>query len=120
MLPDDLDALFLALGHRDRRLLLDVVRNNPGCCVDDLLAHFQTSRVAVLKHIRCLERADLILSKKVGRHRRLYFNVVPIQFIYERWATEFSAFWASGLTALKYRVESEASGRKPKSRKKHG
>jgi hypothetical protein len=45
---------------------------------------------------------------------------VPIQFIYERWATEFSAFWASGLTALKYRVESEASGRKPKSRKKHG
>jgi predicted transcriptional regulator len=109
MLPDDMDALFLALGHRDRRRILDLVRNNPGCCVDDLGEHFATSRIAVLKHLRILERADLIHSQKVGRRRQLYFNVVPIQLVYDRWATEFSALWASKLTALKYRIELEAA-----------
>jgi DNA-binding transcriptional ArsR family regulator len=106
MLPDDLDAVFLALGHRDRRKLLDIVRNNPGCRIEDLSAHFETSRVAVLKHVRVLERAQLIVSHKVGRERKLYFNVVPIQIIYDRWATDFSALWAGQLTRLKYRIES--------------
>ena len=105
MLPDDFDAVFAALAHRDRRRILDLVRNNPGCRVDDLGSHFETSRVAVLKHLKVLERADLIVSHKVGRERRLYFNVVPVQIIYDRWASEFSALWASPIAQLKYRVE---------------
>lgn len=119
MLPDDLDAVFLALGHRDRRKLLDLVRNNPGCRAEDLSPHFETSRVAVLKHIRVLERAQLIVSHKVGRERKLYFNVVPIQIIYDRWATDFSALWASQLTQLKYRIESGAAKRSKAKEKKH-
>jgi predicted transcriptional regulator len=109
MLPDDMDAVFQALAHRDRRRALDLVRNNPGCCVEDICSHFATSRIAVLKHLRVLERAQLIHSEKVGRKRRLYFNVVPIQIVYDRWATEYSALWARKLTDLKYRVEGAGS-----------
>jgi DNA-binding transcriptional ArsR family regulator len=110
-MADDLDAVFMALAHRDRRRILDLVRSNPGCRVDDLGPHFTTSRVAILKHLKVLSRADLIASQKVGRERRLYFNVVPIQMIYDRWATEFSALWAGPITQLKYRVEADAEGK---------
>jgi DNA-binding transcriptional ArsR family regulator len=107
MMPDDLDAVFSALAHRDRRRILDVVRNNPGCRAEDLGAHFATSRIAILKHLKVLTKAELIVSEKVGRERRLYFNVMPIQIIYDRWATEFSALWAGPMAQIKYRVEAD-------------
>ena len=110
-MPDDLDAVFMALGHRDRRRILDLVRNNPGCRAEDLGPHFTTSRVAILKHLKVLTRAELIVSRKVGRELLLYFNVVPIQIIYDRWATEFSALWAGPIAQLKYRVEAEEQAR---------
>jgi DNA-binding transcriptional ArsR family regulator len=119
MLPDDLDAVFTALAHRDRRRILDLVRNNAGCRVEDLNAHFETSRVAVLKHLRVLERAELILSRKVGRERRLYINVMPIQLIYDRWATEFSALWAGPIAQLKYRVETASQKATRRRRKRN-
>src|SRR5689334_9134037 len=118
MLADDMDAVFQALAHRDRRRVLDLVRNNPGCCVEDLCPHFATSRIAVLKHLRVLERAQLIHSEKPGRKRRLYFNVVPIQIVYDRWATQYSSLWAGKLTDLKYRVEA-ANARNSAKRKRH-
>jgi hypothetical protein len=52
-------------------------------------------------------QAGLVISEKEGRRRRLYFNCVPIQMIYDRWTTEYSALWASGLTKVKYRVEAK-------------
>jgi DNA-binding transcriptional ArsR family regulator len=119
MLPDDMDGVFHALAHRDRRKILDLVRANSGCCVEELCRHFATSRIAVLKHLRVLERAQLIHSEKAGRKRRLYFNVVPIQIIYDRWATEFSALWATQVAQLKYRVETAETTRRKAPRKRH-
>jgi predicted transcriptional regulator len=116
MLPDDMDAVFQALAHRDRRLMLDLIRNNAGCCVEDLCRHFDVSRIAVLKHLRVLGRAQLVHSEKVGRRRNLYFNAVPIQLIYDRWATDYSALWAGKMADIKYRVESAAQRAK---RKRH-
>lgn len=66
---------------------------------------FVTSRVAVMKHLRVLEDAGLVVSEKQGRLRRLYFNVVPIQMIHDRWSSQYSRLWASRVTQLKYRVE---------------
>jgi DNA-binding transcriptional ArsR family regulator len=122
MMADDLDAVFAALSHRDRRRILDLVRNNPGCRVEDLGPHFTTSRVAILKHLKVLTRADLIVSQKVGRERRLYFNVVPIQIIHDRWATEFSTLWSGPIARLKYRVEAEDQSKASTKarRKRHG
>jgi DNA-binding transcriptional ArsR family regulator len=119
MLRDEMDAVFHALAHHDRRRIVDVVRANPGCCVEDVCAHFTVSRVAVLKHLRVLQRADLIVSEKKGRKRTLYFNVVPIQLIYDRWATELSAHWAGTLADIKYRVEGEAEQAAQPKRKRH-
>lgn len=105
MNDDQMDALFHALAHGERRRMLDIVKRDPGCCVNDVAAHFDISRIAVMKHLGVLEAARLLLSEKVGRQRRLYFNAVPIQLIHDRWTTEFSAHWAGQLTQLKYRLE---------------
>lgn len=101
-----MDAVFQALGHPARRRVLDIVKSRPGCTVGDVCEHFDMSRIAVLKHIRVLEAAGLLTSQKHGRERRLYHNTVPIQMIYDRWTTEYSAIWASRLTRIKYAVES--------------
>jgi DNA-binding transcriptional ArsR family regulator len=106
-MPDDReqDDVFHALANAARRRILDILREHPGANVNDVCAFFDTSRIAVMKHLRVLEDAGLVISKREGRSRRLYFNAVPIQMIYDRWTTEYSALWARRLTDLKYRVE---------------
>jgi predicted transcriptional regulator len=111
MTPDSMDAVFLALACPTRRKILDIVRDQPGCGVKHVAKFFAVSRIAVMKHLRVLVEAGLLLSEKEGRNRKLYFNCVPIQMIYDRWTTEYSALWASRLTEVKYRVEAkEACG----------
>ena len=119
MTPESMTPVFSALANPARRLILDLVKNAPGCSVQELTSHFEMSRIGVMKHLEVLERADLIVSRKRGRTRHLYFNVVPIQLIYDRWTTEYSALWASRMLDLKYRVEGGRK-RKKKKRKKHG
>ena len=89
-------------------MMLDIVRNEPGCSVKDVCLHFDVSRIAVMKHLTVLEKAGLLISEKEGRKRSLYFNTVPIQLIHERWSSEYSALWAGKLTTFKYSLE-EAS-----------
>ncbi len=74
--------------------MLDILKESPGCNVNEVSEFFDMSRIAVMKHLRVLEEADLVVSKKRGRARHLYFNVVPIQMVYDRWSTEYSALWA--------------------------
>jgi DNA-binding transcriptional ArsR family regulator len=109
MQPADMDVVFQALAHPDRRRILDIVKSRPGCCVSDVDAYFAVSRVQVLKHLRVLDRAGLLTSQKEGRRRRLYLNAVPIRMIYDRWTSEYSSLWAGRLTEIKYRVESRAA-----------
>ena len=106
-MPDDReqDDVFHALASSARRRILDILREHPGANVNEVCAFFDTSRIAVMKHLRVLEDAGLVISKRDGRSRRLYFNAVPIQMIYDRWTSEYSALWARRLTDLKYRVE---------------
>lgn len=113
MAPDPMDAVFLALACPKRREILDIVKDKPGCGVKHVARFFAMSRIAVMKHLRVLVEAGLLVSQKEGRNRKLFFNCVPIQMIYDRWTTEYSALWASRLTDVKYRVEAqEASGGK--------
>jgi predicted transcriptional regulator len=104
-----MDSLFQALASAPRREILDIVREQPGCSVMHVCKFFDVSRIAVMKHINVLEKAGLLISEKQGRTRRLYFNATPIQMIYERWTTEYSALWAGRLTEFKRRVESQQS-----------
>ena len=118
MLEDkDMDAVFQALASDSRRRMLDRVKESPGMIVGALASEFDVSRIAVMKHLRVLEEAGLIVSEKDGRTRRLYFNAVPIQMIHERWMTDYSAYWSGNLTRLKYAAElRDRSDKKNKSR----
>ena len=66
---------------------------------------FDMSRIAVQKHLATLEEADLVISERQGRERRLWFNSVPLQLVHERWSEQYRAFWANRLTQLKYASE---------------
>ncbi len=104
---DAMDLVFQALASRTRRRILDLLRRMPGCSVNELCQHFDMSRIAVMKHLRVLETAQLLVSQKSGRTRQLYFNVVPIQLIYDRWTDEYSAFGATQVADIKAQVESK-------------
>jgi DNA-binding transcriptional ArsR family regulator len=106
MLDEDAqDAVFQALGHATRRRLLDLLKTMPGATVNDVAKYFEISRIAVMKHLGVLEAADLVISRKVGRTRQLYFNAVPLQMIHDRWATDYAQFWAGRVMDLKYQLE---------------
>ena len=107
MKPDSMDKLFHALASAPRRRMLDILRETPGCSVMHVCRYFDVSRIAVMKHLRVLEEADLVISRKEGRTRCLYFNAAPIQSIHERWTAEYSALWAGRLTEFKRQVESK-------------
>lgn len=105
MKPESMNDLFHALASQPRREMLDIIRDRPGCSVMDVCRYFDVSRIAVMKHLNVLEKANLVISEKVGRTRQLYFNAAPIQMIYERWTTDYSALWAGRLTEFKRQVE---------------
>ncbi|MDM4762575.1 helix-turn-helix domain-containing protein [Galbitalea sp. SE-J8] len=100
------DAVIAAIADPTRRRLLDALRDEDGQPIAAL-----TDRVAplgrhvVLKHIRILEAAGLVVTRKTGRQRRCYLNAVPIVQLAERWIDDFGARAASGLTALKRELE---------------
>ncbi|WP_425409504.1 ArsR/SmtB family transcription factor [Hyphococcus sp.] len=108
MKSNDMDAVFQALANESRRRMLDIVKEEPGIGVGALAADFDVSRIAVMKHLTVLEDANLIVSEKDGRTRKLYFNAAPIQMIHERWTTKYSAYWAGQLTRIKYLAEARA------------
>lgn len=107
MKPESMDKLFQALASAARRRILDIVRDRPGASVLEVSKHFDISRIAIMKHLRVLEDAGLIVSEKQGRTRHLYFNVVPIQMIHERWTSDYSALWAGALTDFKHKIEQQ-------------
>ena len=108
MSPESIDRLLAALAHSGRRRMLDLLMSMPGMNVKALASHFEMSRIAVLKHLRVLEEAELVLSRKVGRVRELFFNPVPIQLMHDRWTDQYSAFWSERMVDLKSRVEGRA------------
>jgi DNA-binding transcriptional ArsR family regulator len=104
---DDLDATFFALACDLRRRMIDLLKREGGCNVNRVCEFFssEVGRHAVMKHLATLERGGLLVTAKEGRDKRLWLDPTPLQLIHERWTTEFSAYWASRLTRLKYSAE---------------
>ena len=122
---DRLDAVFFALASEPRRRILDVLKLEPGCNVNRVCADLENDigRFAVMKHLTTLEAAGLVIAERSGRERLLWFNPTPIQWIHERWTTEFSAYWAARLTQLRYNAEgAEVTRLAPRAKKgpRHG
>lgn len=107
--------MFKALADPVRRLLLDALFERDGRSLGDLEAvvneHTEMTRFGVAKHLRLLERADLVVSRKEGRAKVHHLNPVPIQQIHERWIGKYSerAGIASVLLGMKHQIETETS-----------
>jgi DNA-binding transcriptional ArsR family regulator len=101
----EMDRVFAALSHTSRREMLDHLHRKPSLMVGELASNFDVTRIAVMNHIKVLEKAQLVVSQRDGRARRLYLNAVPIQAIYERWTDTFSAHWLDRLSLIKAAAE---------------
>jgi len=88
---DQDDLVFKALGSKDRRMILDLLKDTP-LTTGEIGKHLPNlDRTTVMQHLGVLERASLIISKKEGRCRWNYLDVAPIQRIHERWIESYAA-----------------------------
>jgi predicted transcriptional regulator len=105
MSPESMDLVFQALANDKRRKLLDYIKEHPGCLVKDVCKNFDVTRIAIMKHLTVLEKADLLITDKRGRDKHLFINAVPIQMIHSRWTTEYSALWSGRMLDIKFLAE---------------
>ena len=103
---DEDDLVFKALAGKDRRLILDLLRDAPMTTGDigKRLPHLD--RTTVMQHLRVLEGARLVISKKEGRCRWNYLDVSPIQRIHQRWIASYAMPSADFLADLRSKLES--------------
>ncbi|QIK72523.1 helix-turn-helix transcriptional regulator [Propioniciclava coleopterorum] len=110
---DDSDAVFKALADPVRRLLLDALFERDGRSLGELEAvvndHVEMTRFGVAKHLRQLEAANLVTTRKQGREKLHHLNPVPIQQIHRRWIGKYTrrATIAGALLDLKSAIEEE-------------
>ena len=98
------DAVWTCLSDASRRTILDLLRANPAT-TKELCAHFDFTRFAVMKHLKLLQGAGLVIVEKRGRERINHLNPVPLQNIYRRWIHPFEKLPADRLLRLKQIVE---------------
>src|SRR6202453_3393548 len=99
------EPVFKALSDQPRRDLLDELFRRDGQTLNALASRFDITRVAVAKHLRLLEAAGLVVSRRSGREKLHYLNPVPIRLVYERWVTKYTGAWTAGLIDLKRDLE---------------
>jgi len=97
--------VFRALADPTRRALLDELFERDGQTLVGLTRRHDMTRIAVAKHLRLLEKAGLVVSRRRGREKLHYLNAVPIRIIHDRWVTKFTERWTAGLAGLKRELE---------------
>src|SRR3954453_14481991 len=100
-----MDAVFRALADPTRRALLDELFHEDGQTLGALEARFEMTRFGVMKHLRLLEEAGLVVTRKHGREKHHFLNPVPIRLIHDRWVSKYAEPWAAGLSDLKRDLE---------------
>lgn len=100
-----MDAVFKALADPTRRKLLDQLFKEDGQTLGQLEARLPMTRFGVMKHLRVLEKARLVVTKRRGREKLHFLNAVPIRLIHDRWVSKYAAPWAAALTGLKRELE---------------
>jgi DNA-binding transcriptional ArsR family regulator len=101
----DTDAVFKALADPTRRALLDQLFKRDGQTLGALGRRLTMTRFGVMKHLRVLEDARLITTRRSGREKLHFLNPVPIRQIHDRWIDKYTAPWAAMLTGLKRDLE---------------
>jgi uncharacterized protein YndB with AHSA1/START domain len=99
------ELVFRALADPTRRALLDALFERDGQTLVALTARHDLTRVGVAKHLRLLEEAGLVVSRRRGREKLHYLNSVPIRLVHDRWVSKYTESWVAGLTGLKEELE---------------
>ena len=97
--------MFKALADPTRRALLDALFEQDGQTLVALTARHEMTRIAVAKHLRLLEEAGLVVSRRRGREKLHFLNTVPIRLIHDRWVSKYTEPWVAGLAGLKHELE---------------
>jgi uncharacterized protein YndB with AHSA1/START domain/DNA-binding transcriptional ArsR family regulator len=100
------DAVFRALGDPTRRSLLDELYREDGQTLSALEGRFSMTRFGVMKHLKQLEEAGLVVTKRRGREKLHFLNPVPIRLVHDRWVSKYAEPWSAALSGLKHRLES--------------
>ena len=101
------DEVFKALADPTRRSLLDELFREDGQTLGALERNFSMTRFGVMKHLKVLEEAGLVVTRKRGREKLHFLNPVPIRLVHDRWVSKYAEPWAATLTGLKRRLEDE-------------
>jgi len=107
-MADDDDAVFRALADPTRRQLLDRLFERDGRTLTELESGMKMTRFGVMKHLRVLEEANLVATRKDGRNKLHYLNPVPIRLIHDRWIDKYTEHRVSALAELKTQLEESA------------
>jgi DNA-binding transcriptional ArsR family regulator len=105
----DDDRVFKALADPTRRLLLDRLFVRDGRTLTELESALEMTRFGVMKHLRVLEDANLIVTRRVGREKLHHLNPVPIRLIHDRWIDKYNERHMSALAELKAELEKETA-----------
>jgi uncharacterized protein YndB with AHSA1/START domain len=100
-----MDAVFKALAHPTRRSLLDQLFKEDGQTLSALEQRLPMTRFGVMKHLKLLEEARLVVTQRRGREKLHFLNPVPIRLVHDRWVSKYAEPWAARLTGLKRRLE---------------
>ena len=107
---DSSDVVFKAISDPSRRLLMDRLRAVDGQTLTELCEHLpDMTRFGVMSHLKILEEAGLLTTRKVGRSKHHYLNPMPIQKIHDRWISKYAEPVVDRIAA----VEARAEKRKP-------
>jgi uncharacterized protein YndB with AHSA1/START domain len=99
------DAVFKALADPTRRELLDELFRADGQTLSALKTRFEITRFGVMKHLKVLEDAHLVISRRRGREKLHFLNAVPIRLVHDRWVSKYAQPWVAGLSDLKQELE---------------
>lgn len=102
-----IDEVFKALADPTRRRLLDELFEEDGQTLSALEERLPMSRFGVAKHLKVLEGAGLVTTRRRGREKLHFLNPVPIREVHDRWVSKYAEPWASALTELKRDLEEE-------------
>ena len=102
-----MDEVFKALADPTRRSLLDELYRADGQTLSALEQRLPMTRFGVMKHLKVLEQAGLVVTKRRGREKLHFLNPVPIRLVHDRWVSKYAEPWAAGLTGLKKHIEEE-------------
>src|SRR3954463_12471713 len=101
-----MDDVFRALADPTRRSLLDELFREDGQTLSALEERFSMTRFGAMKHLKQLEDAGLVVTRRRGREKLHFLNPVPIRLVHDRWVSKFAEPWAAALSGLKERLES--------------